>query len=227
MGIWPGDDFYEYRYEYAEEYVTIMRQLWETGVSDFKGRFFSLDDCRCMPLPKGDIKIVCAGASPRGRRFTAEYGDYNFTSASPGPAGLAEVNEALSAETERSGRPVSSYPCYMVIIDDTDEGAQRKIDHYNAGTDVDAVRFMTGQAALDTNSEGTSAKMAELYAKAVLMQPIAGSPSTVARQIDELAAVPGTGGMMLIFDDFVEGVERFGSEVMPLLDCRPSMKVAV
>ena len=30
--------------------------------------------------------------------------------------------------------------------------------------------------------------------------------------------VPGTAGFMLTFDDFLEGVEVFGSQVMPLLD---------
>ena len=48
-------------------------------------------------------------------------------------------------------------------------------------------------------------------------QVISGSPATVAAALDELAAVPGSSGMMLMFDDFVEGVERFGAEVMPLM----------
>jgi pyrimidine oxygenase len=47
---------------------------------------------------------------------------------------------------------------------------------------------------------------------------IVGSPATVAAQLNELAAVPGTGGIMLMFDDFLEGTETFGRDVMPLLD---------
>jgi hypothetical protein len=30
--------------------------------------------------------------------------------------------------------------------------------------------------------------------------------------------VEGTGGIMLMFDDFLEGTEVFGRDVMPLLD---------
>ena len=52
---------------------------------------------------------------------------------------------------------------------------------------------------------------------------LVGSPATVAREIDRLAEIPGTAGMMLTFDDFELAVERFGSEVMPLLQCRQAV----
>lgn len=38
MGIWPGDEHFTARYEHATEFATIVRELWETGHSDFKGR---------------------------------------------------------------------------------------------------------------------------------------------------------------------------------------------
>jgi len=30
-----------------------MKELWATGQSDFKGDFFQMDDCRCLPMPTG------------------------------------------------------------------------------------------------------------------------------------------------------------------------------
>ena len=48
MGIWPGAEHYRRRYEYCAEYVTIMKELWATGRSDFKGDV--LPDGR-LPLP--------------------------------------------------------------------------------------------------------------------------------------------------------------------------------
>ena len=78
MGIWPGAEHYRRRYEYCAEYVTIMRELWETGRSDFKGDFFQMDDCRCLPLPTAKIPIICAAQSDAGTRFAAQYADYNF-----------------------------------------------------------------------------------------------------------------------------------------------------
>src|SRR5881398_223984 len=38
MGLWPGEAHFAKRYEYSTEYVTILRELWEKGTSDFKGQ---------------------------------------------------------------------------------------------------------------------------------------------------------------------------------------------
>jgi pyrimidine oxygenase len=218
MGLWPGDEYYDSRYDYASEYVTIMRELWATGTSDFKGKFFTLDDCHCKPTPTGKIPVVSAGASPRGRKFTAEHCDYNFTGAPGGAEGLAYVNGLLADAAEKAGRTIESYPLYMVIMGETDRDAQRKVDLYNEGVDVEAVAYMKGQASLDKKSSGTSAGMVNAPVEAVHDGAIVGSPATVAAQLNELAAVPGTGGIMLTFDDFLEGTEMFGRDVMPLLD---------
>ena len=127
------------------------------------------------------------------------------------------MNKLLKVEADRFGRPVSSYPLYMVIMDDTDEKAQARVDKYNEGVDLEAINFMKSQAALDANSQGTSARMVEMTPHAVHDGAIVGSPETVAAFFRTLEGVEGTGGVMLMFDDFVEGIERFGKEVMPLL----------
>ena len=44
--------------------------------------------------------------------------------------------------------------------------------------------------------------------------------------LDELAAVPGVRGVMLTFDDFVIGMEQFGTRIMPLMRCRNEIKAA-
>jgi pyrimidine oxygenase len=55
-----------------------MNELWATGRSDFKGDFFQMDDCRCLPMPTAKIPIICAAQSDAGTRFAARYADYNF-----------------------------------------------------------------------------------------------------------------------------------------------------
>jgi pyrimidine oxygenase len=217
MGLWPGDDFYDYRYEYASEYVSILRELWETGQSDFTGKYFQLEDCRCLPMPV-DMKVVGAGSSPRGREFAAEFCDYNFTNVGSSTAKLAEANAGLKEYAERAGRDVKTYALYMVIMDDTDELAQARVDRYNEGADAEAILCMKGQASRDANSQGIAALMAAMELKAVQDAAIVGSPATVAAKMREIAAVEGTAGIMLIFDDFLEGVERFGREVIPLVN---------
>jgi pyrimidine oxygenase len=38
--------------------------------------------------------------------------------------------------------------------------------------------------------------------------------------LDEVAEVPGTGGVLLTFDDFLLGVEAFGTRIQPLMKSR-------
>ena len=52
------------------------------------------------------------------------------------------------------------------------------------------------------------------------MGTLVGSYAKVARMLDEVATVEGTAGVLLTFDDFVEGVEAFGTRVQPLMASR-------
>ena len=41
--------------------------------------------------------------------------------------------------------------------------------------------------------------------------------------LDELAEVPGVRGVMMTFDDFVIGMEQFGTRILPLMRCREAI----
>ncbi|GAA4553111.1 pyrimidine utilization protein A [Pseudonocardia xishanensis] len=222
MGLWPGDEYFGYRYDYSTEYVTVMKELFEKGRSDFKGQYFQMEDCVLSPQPSGHIDIVCAGQSERGMRMVAELGDYNFI-LSPGvndPQVYAESTQRLATAAAKTGRDVGSLPLFMAIMADTDEEARAKWDSYRAGADADALGYMADEGGKDTNAdESGTARTINLPEGAVNfnMATLVGSYETVARQIDEVATMPGVKGMMFTFDDFEQGVHDFGTKVMPLL----------
>jgi pyrimidine oxygenase len=56
------------------------------------------------------------------------------------------------------------------------------------------------------------------------MGTLVGSFETVAALLDEVPTVPGTGGVLLTFDDFVKGVENFGTRIQPLMKCRQHVR---
>jgi pyrimidine oxygenase len=222
LGVWPGDDYYGYRYDYLSEFTEVMTRAWRDDRVTFHGEHFHVDDCEVLPKPAHHVDIVSAGASSRGRRYVAEYADYHFGAGNT-PEKLRASNEALAAESAAFGRVPASFAGSFLIIGDTDEDAQRKVSLYREGTDVAAVANMTAEYSRDTTTDGSSAQVAARHAETVSPfygggTPIAGSPETVARHLNALAAVPGTAGIMLTFDDFLEGLDRFGTEVMPLLD---------
>lgn len=232
MGLWPGDDHYRRRYEYCAEYVTILRDLWTTGRSDLKGEFFAMEDCRCSPLPGRPIPIICAAQSEAGTRYAAEYADYNFV-ASRGinqPAGVDRPVERLVEETARTGRECGALVLTMVIADETDAAAEAKWEHYKAGTDLEALAWRDGQATNDTvkDPHSVAGRFTRTSAEKLptSMGVLVGSYAKVAAMLDEMAAVPGVRGAMLTFDDFVIGMEQFGTRIQPLMKSRAHLALA-
>lgn len=229
MGLWPGQEYFAKRYDYSSEYVRVMRDLWETGKSDFKGDYFKMDDCRLSPQPS-QMKVVCAGQSDRGMAFAAEYGDYNFILGSGfnTPAAFAPSTQRLIDATKKTGRDVGGYVLFMVIADETDEAAQAKWQRYLEGLDRGAIAQMFAEAGADQNaSAGSSAAAFQVPDGAINfnMGTLVGSYASVARMLDEAAAVPGTEGLMLTFDDFLVGLDQFGRHIQPLMKCRSKVSV--
>ncbi|WP_181706982.1 pyrimidine utilization protein A [Chthonobacter rhizosphaerae] len=225
MGLWPGDEWFGYRYDYSTEYVKIMQELWEKGSSDFKGKYFQMNDCHMKPTPGSKVEIVAAGQSPVGMEFAATYCDYNFVLATGvnTPTAHVKVNEQLMAAVAKTGRDVGAYVLFMVIAEETDEAAWDKWQMYKDGVDAIALAWMADQGGKDeTAADGSTAKTINLPDQAVNfnMGTIVGSYATCAKLLDEAASVPGTKGIMLTFDDFVEGIEKFGAHVQPLMACR-------
>jgi pyrimidine oxygenase len=230
MGLWPGDEYFSRRYEYLAEYVQVLRELWANGQSDFKGDFFKMEDCRVSPRPQADMKIICAGQSDAGLAFTAQYADYNFAFGKGinTPTAFAPVNARLKAATDKTGRPVASYLLFMIIADETDAAAFAKWEHIKAGADQEAIAWLGQQGAVDKSSgKDTNVRQMSDPTSAVNinMGTLVGSYANVARMLDEIAAVPGTGGVLLTFDDFVEGVTNFGERIQPLMTSRKGASV--
>jgi pyrimidine oxygenase len=225
MGLWPGDSYFGTRYDYSSEYVTILRELWETGTSNFKGRYFRMEDCRLSPRPQAAMKIVCAGQSPRGIEFGATFGDYNFVAAKGvnTPTAHGATNLEMADAAARTGRDVGNYVLMMVIADETDAAAETRWRLYNEGADVDAMDWLSGQANADANAAAAStARQMAAPTGAVNFNigTLVGSYASVARMLDECAAVPATKGIMLVFDDFLVGLDQFGQRIQPLMKSR-------
>lgn len=228
MGIWPGADHYTRRYDLCAEYVTVMRELWDTGRSDFKGDFYKMDDCRCLPMPTARIPIICAAQSDAGTKFAAQYADWNFCSSGGvnTPSVVAPSAARLVAATKETGRRCGALVNIMIIADDTDEAAMAKWELYKQGTDLEAIAYREAQAKDDPtrdpyagpNKRKTLGSDKQPTQGGVLV----GSCATIARLLDELAEVPGVEGIMLTFDEFVTGIERFGTRIQPLMRCRES-----
>lgn len=224
MGMWPGDEHFRNRYQMLDEYAHILRELWETGASDFKGDYYWMEDCRVRPQPQGDMKIICAGSSDAGLAFSAKWADYAFCLGKGvnTPTAFSFNNERLAKALEATGRDVRVFVLVMVIAAETDEEAMAKWKSYNDGVDLEAIAWLAEQGARDKVNTDTNVRQlaAPEGAVNINMGTLVGSYASVARMLDEIALVPNTGGVLLTFDDFVEGVEAFGTRIQPLMKSR-------
>ncbi|MFD4557733.1 pyrimidine utilization protein A [Streptomyces sp. NPDC058469] len=226
MDLWPGDEHFGNRYARAAEYVTVMKELWSEGVSNFKGDFYEMDDCVLSPRPAdGHIDIVAAGQSPTGIRFAAEHAEYNFILGSGvnTPLALSDTTASLVDAAEVTGRDVGALSLFMIIADETDEAARAKWQDYHDNADHAALAYMAGESATDTTADDTSTARTIVLPEGAVnfnMGTLVGSYETVAKMLDEVAEVEGTKGIMLVFDDFLEGLENFGTRIQPLMKSR-------
>jgi pyrimidine oxygenase len=228
MGLWPGDEYFAQRYDYVAEYVQILRELWTTGVSDFHGKFFQMEDCRLSPRPQAEMKIICAGQSAAGMAFTAAYADYNFcfgkglNTPTACTATVARMQEAAAL----TGRDVACYALFMLIMDESDAAARQKWEYYKGGADEEALAWLNQQGAADTKSAGDTnvRQMVDpTSAVNINMGTLVGSYATVAALLDEVSTIRGLAGVLLTFDEFITGTELFGTRVQPLMQCRKTV----
>ena len=224
MGLWPGEDHYVKRYDMLSEYAQVLRDLFETGVSNFKGQYFEMTDCRVSPKPAVEPKIICAGSSDEGLAFSAKYADYAFCLGVGvnTPKAFEKNNVRLKAATDKTGRDVKTFVLMMIIADETDEAAEAKWQSYRDGVDEDAVKWLKAQSAPNAVNKTTNVVQLSDTVSAVNinMGTLVGSYAKVAAMLDEMAEVEGTGGVLLTFDDFLKGMDDFGKKIQPLMTTR-------
>jgi len=222
MGILADDSYLSYRYEYATEYVEILKRLWATGRVTYKGKFFELTDCLCQPTPSREIPIVCAGQSDRGIQFTAELGNYNFVLGELET--VSNINIRLKKKAAACNRQVGTYALFTVVAAPTDAAAQTRVQELAENADIAAIQAWGGALATDQEGGMSKAMQAEMF---MGIPTIIGSYATVAAKLDQLATETTIDGVLFTFPNFVDDITTFGEAVMPLLQCRQKTKRAI
>ncbi|KAH8601421.1 hypothetical protein B0O99DRAFT_736627 [Bisporella sp. PMI_857] len=120
---------------------------------------------------------------------------------------VAGQNKTLTEAAEKSSRDVGALVLFMVTADETDAEAEITRKFYREGADVDALTWMVEQGSKviksDLTSTVTSIHLPE-SAVNLNMGTLLGGYTNVAEMIDEVAELPETKGITLIFNDFLE-----------------------
>lgn len=118
---------------------------------------------------------------------------------------------------------------FIVIAAETDQHAMAKWESYNQGADLEAINWLMNQGGKDQTS-GTDTNIRQMASSVspvnINMGTIVGSYENVAKMLDEISTIQGTEGILLTFDDFIQGVEDFGQRIQPLMTCREEVVVS-
>jgi probable F420-dependent oxidoreductase len=91
-----------------DEYIEVLRALWQNDVATYHGEHVRFTEVRCDPSPtNGTVPLHIGGASPAAIRRAARYGDGYFPWVGPGldlHQTLQRVIADVRSEAERQGR---------------------------------------------------------------------------------------------------------------------------
>lgn len=156
LGIGAGNNAAEHRqYGFAfpppgtrlaqtEESIKVMRALWTQSPATFEGRYYSVHDAFCSPLPDGHIPLMIGGGGERKMlALVARHADWWCADIAP-PRVFAHKSELLARHCSTLGRDpgeiLRSQVAWIALGADAAQGAALTGCHVVGGSAEDVVR---------------------------------------------------------------------------------------
>jgi dimethylsulfone monooxygenase len=204
-----GDPFVEHdeRYAMATEFVEIVERLWaEQEPIDVDGKYYRVQGRIKAPRPAQQPRplLVCAGASPAGTQFAADWCDALVTLAKDDD-GLRAVDDRLRALTAVNKRTVGTWPFCVTLIRDGDGQAEEEFGQLLESLNAQAAREL---AADILGSIQTATAMFEKMGEEQAIRAfgsggaevqLIGTPEQVAAKLISLKQNADASGVLLNF----------------------------
>ena len=224
------------RYEFAQEWIDVVKRAWSEDEFDFDGKFFKLAGVRAKPKPFGGARpvIMNAGASQDGQVFAMRNCDAFFTStgglrlaaAGTGADDLTAFDrivrhvQRIKSKGREFGRDIEVFTQGQVICRPT----QREADDYHHYANVEnadwsaieqmlALKNITPQ---NTAADEYAAKRAMQAASGIGGYPFVGTPDKVAEEFADIGRA-GVRGIAVSFVNYLREAPYFCAEVLPRL----------
>jgi pyrimidine oxygenase len=178
-----------------------------------------MDDCQSDPKPISPPFLVCAGTSERGMRFTTEQADAMFVSGR-GNDDLARVSRDAKETARAAGRPIKTYTMLNLVIGETDEAAQAEADHYRDGFDFEACKGMMRAYGFLDSEIGKENAFVQNARSSFMSNKLIGSAERISSELIDMFDKSGLDGIMLIFPEYLRGLEIFAREILPKIRAR-------
>jgi dimethylsulfone monooxygenase len=204
--FWPQND--DARYRRMEEFVRVLRGMWDEDQFELAGEFYRVDrqglPLKSVQLPHPPIYGGTRNAA--GKEVIARYCDYLFVDylldyrlwEQSLERVAALISEMKSRAAQHARRVHFGMSCH-VICADTQDAAD--------------------ELAVQLEEHGKANFLSSIAARA-LGPGLVGTPDMIARRIRAYETA-GVGTLLLHFHPMMEGMERFARQVIPLVPSRP------
>lgn len=216
---------HEARYEYAAEWIEIVRLLWTRAEPfDFEGKFFKIVQgvSDPKPLSKPAPIIMNAGASPSGTRFAAQYADLVFQGILEKdlPQTSAKFSSLRQVARKDFNREFEIWTGIWMLCRPTEKEAR---DYYNYAIrekgDIAALNGLPPELIPDPKT--TPPEIIREFQDRALAgfggAHFVGSPEQIVEKLKAFSDA-GTDGAAISFINYNDDVRFFAREVMPLLE---------
>lgn len=222
------------RYEVADEYLTVWRQLLQGETVDFDGKHFQIEGAKNYfpPVSQPYPPLYFGGSSPAAHELAAKHVDAYLTWGEP-PAAVAEKIADVRARAAKHGRTVRFGVRLQVIVRETNAEAWAEAERLISKlTDEDIQAAQANFAKMDsvgqkriTELHGGDRNKLEispnLWAGVGLVRggagtALVGDPETVAARLKEYVDL-GIDSFVLSGYPHLEEAIRFAELVFPLL----------
>ncbi|HTJ93961.1 MAG TPA: LLM class flavin-dependent oxidoreductase [Pararobbsia sp.] len=211
------------RYEIADEYLEVLYKLWEGSWEDdavvrdrtrrvftepgkvhpiaHQGKHFQVPGIHLSePSPQRVPVLYQAGASSRGKQFAAANAECIFVAA-PSKVVLkkfvADIRRQVAA-AGRDPRKVYIYTLLTVVVGETDEAAQRKVDEFNTYASYDgALTFISGWSGVNFGEFTADQRVQYIQTDAVrsMLEAFSTADPDKVWTVNEIARWAGIGGL--------------------------------
>jgi dimethylsulfone monooxygenase len=215
---------HEQRYEYAAEWLTIVRRLWsEEQEFDFEGRFFKIVKgfSQPKPLSRPHPPIMNAGQSATGARFAAQYADIAFLSigeSEPLAQARAKFTHLRRIARDDFQREIEIWTGCWVICRPTAAEALRYRDYcLREHGDPGAVDGLPPEVM---PPKGAPAQIVEQFRFKAMAgfggAHVVGTPEQVVECLKQFSDA-GADGVVLSWVNYEEGLRTWVRDVLPLM----------
>ena len=207
------------RYQYAGEWLHVIKKLWSENGFDFQGEHFRIRDGYLLPKPVQTPYpvLINAGSSPAGREFSAREVDFNFVSVDTLENGREMVRD-VKQRASAYGRTIGTMTYGLVVARDTEREARRQYEYIVEKGDWEATHNIMRVLGVESGSFDAQIKrFAERFIAGWGGYPLVGTPQQVVDQMLALSEI-GIEGIILSWLDYNEEIDYFGRRVLPLME---------